>query len=306
VTVLVVVQARIGSTRLPGKVMKLLGGRAMLQLQLERLQAGAEPTWNIVVATSTSPVDDPIASLAAEIGVPVVRGPELDVLARFELALQAHPAPTVVRLTGDCPLSDPSIVRDAVDLHLSAGAAYTSNVFPRSFPKGLDVEVISAEALYTAATAATDARDREHVTPYIVRRPEQFALATIFSNEDLGEEWWTVDRPEDLDRLREMVDQLDDPVRSGWRDVLAIVGRSPAPSDVVHLRPLAPPAPGSNPWERSWSAELGGLQIGTARVGVGGGTTTITIDAPGQTASVEQALSDLLANDVQVIRPGPS
>ena len=305
-SVLVVVQARMGSTRLPGKVLQPLAGRPMLELQLARLLAAGEPEWTIVVATSTAAIDDPIAALTAHVGLDVVRGSEADVLARFVDALDAHPASVVVRLTGDCPLTDPAIVHDAIALHIASGAAYTSNVFPRSFPTGLDVEVVDAQSLRHAAAHATDPLEREHVTPYLVRRPEQFALATLFSGDDLGEEWWTVDRPEDLQRLRWMVDQLDDPARDGWRDILAKVGRTANEPGTIHLRPLPPPPPGSCPWVRSWIVERDGHSIGDARVSVGHGQTDVVIDATGVEPEVRRALDQLLAGDVQVSRADPN
>ena len=162
--VVAVVQARTGSTRLPGKVLADVGGMPMLEFMLRRL---APLPWEVVVATSDRPADDEVVSVGRSCGVEVVRGPEGDVLSRFLVALDAHPAKHVVRLTGDCPLSDPRVVRAAVALHREASAAYTSNVLPRTFPKGLDCEVMSARALREAASEATAAPEREHVTPFL-------------------------------------------------------------------------------------------------------------------------------------------
>ena len=181
----------MGSSRLPGKVLEDLGGRPMLRFQLDRL--APLDVDHLVVATSTLARDDAIAEVAAAGGTPVVRGPEADVLERFLVALRTYPADTVVRLTGDCPLSDPGIIGEVVALHHERGADYTSNVFPRTFPKGLDVEVVSADALRTAAAEATDAAEREHVTPYLYRHPERFRLANLRSGLGLGDERWTVD-----------------------------------------------------------------------------------------------------------------
>src|SRR5205823_13375067 len=172
-----VVQARMGSTRLPGKVLADLGGRPMLQFMLERLRR--LPVSELVVATSTEPGDDAVAALGATLGVRVVRGPEHDVLARFEQALEAHPAEHVVRLTGDCPLADPEVIVATLELHHERHADYTSNVIPRTFPKGLDVEVARAEALRVAAAEAEDPAEREHVMPFLYRHPERFRLATL-------------------------------------------------------------------------------------------------------------------------------
>ncbi|MCU0268692.1 MAG: GNAT family N-acetyltransferase [Acidimicrobiales bacterium] len=233
--VVCVVQARMGSTRLPGKVLQDLGGRPMLAFQLERL---ADLDAVVVVATSELARDDVVASVAADAGVAVVRGSETDVLDRFRLALDEVPARDVVRLTADCPLTDPEVVAAVVEHHRRAGADYTSNVHPRTFPQGLDVEVMAAEALRSAAQEATAPSEREHVTPFLYRHPERFVLANLRSGEDLGRERWTVDRPEDLDTVREAVAGLGGRARFTWREVLDVLGRRavPAPGEVV-LRP---------------------------------------------------------------------
>lgn len=223
---LCVVQARMGSTRLPGKVMAELAGRPVLALMLDRL-AGLEAD-RLVVATSTAEADSRIEALAAEKGVAVVRGPEADVLARFVLALDAYPATHVVRLTADCPLMDPALVATAIDVHLREAADYTSNTLVRTFPDGLDIEVLTAAALREANAEAADAYEREHVTPFVSRRPDRYRFAGFESGKDLGAERWTLDTAADLERLREIVAKLDDPVNASWRDVLAVAGRRAA------------------------------------------------------------------------------
>src|SRR3954470_8407931 len=145
---LCVVQARTGSTRLPGKVLADLGGRPMLRFLLDRLAPlGVD---DIVVATSTEERDDAVADLALAAGRPVVRGSEQDVLDRFVAALDTFPARHVVRITADCPLSDPKLIDAVVARHRETRADYTTNTLPRTFPKGLDVEVVSADALRVA------------------------------------------------------------------------------------------------------------------------------------------------------------
>ncbi len=231
----VVVQARMGSSRLPGKVLADLGGRPVLQLMLERLRPAHVD--RVVVATSARAIDDPVATLATTLGVDVVRGPETDVLARFALVLDRFPADDVVRLTADCPLTDPALVDAALDLHRATGADYTSNSLERTFPDGLDVEVVRTAALRAAVAEATEPEQREHVTPFVYRHPERFRLASLETTEWLGHERWTLDTPDDLARLRAIVDALADPVGAGWHDVLAVAGviagpprRWPAPS----------------------------------------------------------------------------
>lgn len=218
---LVVIQARMGSSRLPGKVLADLAGRPMLRFQIERL--ADLYCDHLVVATSELPADDAIVDAVADTRAEVVRGPELDVLARFGLAVEQFDPETVVRLTADCPLTDPQIVADVVALHRSTGADYTSNVWPRSFPKGLDVEAVAAGAIEIAVAEAVDPYDREHVTPFLYRHPDRFVIANLDSGRDLGELWWTVDTPEDLASVRDVVGTVDDPVHASWAEILAAV-----------------------------------------------------------------------------------
>ena len=230
------VQARTGSTRLPGKVLLDVHGRPMLAFLLDRLRS--LDVDELVCATSDLPADDPIAEIASAAGVGVVRGSESDVLSRYLTVLQETNATTLVRLTGDCPLIDPGVVQDVLALHHAQQADYTCNVLPRTFPKGLDVEVAQATALRAAAAEATAPEEREHVTPFLYRRPERFRLANLSCPLDLGDEWWTVDTAEDLANVRAIVAQLADPVGARWPEVLAAHGRrARPPSDRLVLRP---------------------------------------------------------------------
>jgi spore coat polysaccharide biosynthesis protein SpsF len=215
-TVTAVVQARMGSTRLPGKVLMDLGGRPMLRVMLDRLRLVHE--LDVVVATSDLAADDAIEDCAGEAGVPVVRGSESDVLGRFVTALDAHPSSDVLRLTADCPLTDPAIVRSAIETHRRTGADYTSNTLVRTFPDGLDVEVVSAAALRAAADEATLPEEREHVTPFVYRRNSRFTQRAIRSPERLGHLRWTVDTLEDLSQVRRMV--AGGGHELGWRTYL--------------------------------------------------------------------------------------
>jgi spore coat polysaccharide biosynthesis protein SpsF len=245
-TTLAVVQARAGSTRLPGKVLMSVAGRPMLAFMLERL-AGTHVD-RLVVATSTDRRDDAVAEVAAAAGVAVVRGSESDVLARFAMALDTHPADVVVRLTADCPLIDPALVDEVVAARAAAGADYASNTIVRTYPDGLDVEVLTAGALSTAAAEATDPAEREHVTPFVYRRPERFRLVSVVGPEALGHERWTVDTADDLERVRAIVAQLDDPIGAGWRDILSVAGRHPLSADhqVREVRTGQPTTQGSS------------------------------------------------------------
>ncbi|HQF94885.1 MAG TPA: glycosyltransferase family protein [Microthrixaceae bacterium] len=228
-SVVCVVQARMGSTRLPGKVLMDLGGQPMLAFMLERL--ASLDGVRLLVATSTGIGDDPIEACARSVGVPVVRGDEADVLGRFRTALDRYPADHVVRLTADCPLIDRNLVEAVVERHLASGADYTSNTLIRTDPDGLDVEAMTARALRIADREATDPTEREHVTPYLYRRPGRFALAAVLGSARLGHLRWTVDTADDLDRVRTMVatglssvDRV--PLRDGFEP--AIPGEVPA------------------------------------------------------------------------------
>jgi spore coat polysaccharide biosynthesis protein SpsF len=227
-TTICVIQARVGSRRLPGKVLADLGGYRVLELLLMRLRPA--PVDALVVATTVDPKDDPVAALATSLGVNVVRGPEHDVLGRFALALDAHPAETVVRLTADCPLMDPAVVGTVLADHAGAGADYTSNTLIRSYPDGLDVEVLSAAALRTAAREAIDPAEREHVTPFIYRRPERFVLHASIGPRQLAEERWTLDTPEDLAWLRMVVGRLSRPDEPWERIADLVPGSARRPS----------------------------------------------------------------------------
>jgi spore coat polysaccharide biosynthesis protein SpsF len=207
--ILAVLQARMSSTRLPGKVMAEVAGAPMLLRQIERLRR-CERLDRIVVATSTDRSDDALAAFLALSDIAVCRGPLDDVLARYEIALEAFgPADVLVRLTGDCPLTDPDVIDATVALLLDNHLDYAANTpAHRTYPKGLDVEVMTAAALLRAAREAADPYEREHVTPYLYRRPELFAQDFISQAADEGEVRWTVDRPDDLEFVRAVYNGL--------------------------------------------------------------------------------------------------
>jgi spore coat polysaccharide biosynthesis protein SpsF len=300
----------MGSTRLPGKVLADLGGRPLLSFMLERL--GGLPVDHLVIATSDLPADDPVARLGADLGVATFRGSHEDVLGRFAGALATFPADLVVRLTGDCPLADPQIIVDALTLADNTGAHYTSNTLIRTFPDGLDVEVITAPALAEAADSAVDPIEREHVTPYLYRRPERFRLAALRCPEMLGDERWTVDTPSDLEFVRSIVAALAPDPRFGWQGAVEVVGRrnDPAPDELA-LRPVTeidshlllswrnerdavrfsksgtPVTPADHegwlrtrlesPSSRIWIATVDRTPVGMARVDVAGGIGLVSL-----------------------------
>lgn len=225
---LCVVQARMSSTRLPGKTLADVAGEPLLALLLRRL-ARARELSRIVVATTTDPEDEPIAVLARRLGHDQYRGPRDDVLTRVADAAGGYPGP-IVRITGDCPLIDPDVVDGVVRLLAEAGdRAYASNVSPRTYPDGLDVEAMTPEALAEAAAEARDRSDREHVTTAIRRDPERFPAATLEGSDELAGLRWTVDTEEDLEFVRRVVERLGDRrYEAGVEEILAAIRMEPS------------------------------------------------------------------------------
>jgi spore coat polysaccharide biosynthesis protein SpsF len=206
--ILAILQARMSSTRLPGKVLADVAGAPMILRQIERLKRSRR-IEGFVVATSTDASDDALAALLALDGVAVHRGPLDDVLARYAGALERYPAQVAVRLTGDCPLADPQVIDATIDLLMDNDLDYAANTpARRTYPKGLDVEVMRAPCLLRAAREAADPYEREHVTPFLYRHPEIFAQDFISQDADEGEVRWTVDRPDDLDFVRAVYEGL--------------------------------------------------------------------------------------------------
>jgi spore coat polysaccharide biosynthesis protein SpsF len=236
-TTMAFVQARMGSTRLPGKVLEPLAGRPALVRVVERLRA-VPALAEVVVLTSALPQDEPIVECCRADGIPWFRGSEHDVLDRFHRAAQALGAQRLVRVTADCPLIDPEVVGRLLDLAAAQptdayASVATGAVGARSgwrrFPDGLDAETFSAELLATAWREAADPYEREHVTPFIWRRPKRFRVVVLEAEEDMGEERWTVDHPADLELVRELYERLCDGRERpfGFRDVLATLEREP-------------------------------------------------------------------------------
>lgn len=224
--IVAVVQARFSSSRLPGKVLLPILGRPMLALQLERI-ARARRLDRIVVATSTDATDDAVAEVAEAAGVETHRGPLDDVLARVHGA--SIGADHAVRLTGDCPLTDPAMIDRVVAAHLETGADFTSNAWVRTFPDGLDVEVMRTSVLALAHFEAELPSEREHVTPFLYAHPERFRLHAVTGEPDRSSLRWVVDREEDLAVVRAVFERLypDDPA-FGMDAVLALAEREPA------------------------------------------------------------------------------
>jgi spore coat polysaccharide biosynthesis protein SpsF (cytidylyltransferase family) len=230
--VVAVVQARMSSTRLPGKVLATLGKHTVLQLLLTRLER-AQELDGVIVATSAERSDDVIEQECRELSTPTVRGSLTDVLDRFVRACESQDADAVVRITADCPFADPEVIDHVVAHWRHHGFDYVSNTRePRSFPDGLDVEVVSAAALRRAAELAASREDREHVTAYIRRHPSEFSTGELRLIPNLGDMRMTLDTAEDLEILTDILAQvgpyarLPDLVRAlGYDTALAMVTR---------------------------------------------------------------------------------
>ena len=240
--VLCILQARVSSTRLPGKVLEPVHGEPMLTRQLERV-GRARRIDHVVVATSEEGSDDDIAALCRRIGVDCHRGSLTDVLDRFHGAAVLAQPRHVLRLTGDCPLTDPDVLDALVDLHRSSGFDYSSDVHPRTFPHGLDAEVFTLELLERAWREAHSPYEREHVTPFMVAPDRQgIRRGSLVAAEDLSGLRWTVDYPEDLAFVRAVFDTLypREPAFT-MHDVVALVREHPEIAAVNASRVVPPP-----------------------------------------------------------------
>jgi len=209
--VVAVVQARCSSERLPSKVLLPLGGRPVVEHVLRAVRA-SEPIDDVVLATTTNPADDRLEELAAELGVRAFRGSESDVLGRFVGALEGDGADAVVRVTADDPLLDPTVTAAVVRRFHAGDCDYASNIVVRSWPRGLDSEVLSREVLERSARDGQRPEDREHVTTYVRTNPDAFRLANVSAPP--GETWpelrLCVDTAEDQALLERVFDALYD------------------------------------------------------------------------------------------------
>lgn len=208
--IVAIVQARMGSTRLPGKVLMDLGGQPLLQVMLNRVRriVGVD---RVILATTLRTEDDALCDFGDKLGVGVYRGAESDVLHRIYHAARAIGAQVVMRLTGDCPLIDPAVSAEVLRSFClwrnrpQEAFHYVSNVHPPVYPDGLDTEVLSIETLAAAYREATAPDDREHVTSFVWKRPERFRCLGMSATGDLSQYRWTVDTAQDLDHVRQLV-----------------------------------------------------------------------------------------------------
>ena len=197
--ILAILQARLSSTRLPGKVLKPILGTPMIVRQIERIQR-SKRTDQLVVATSVDPSDDPLVTELRERGIEVRRGPLNDVVARFEQVIDEFRPQSVVRLTADCPLTDALVIDTVIDSHRSSGSDYTSNTLQPTYPDGLDVEVFTYPAFARLVALQLTAREREHVTLGVYGRPSDFTLTSVTQEVDRSDLRWTVDVAAEIGR----------------------------------------------------------------------------------------------------------
>lgn len=224
---LAILQARMSSSRLPGKVLRPVMGRPMLELQVERLRR-CPSLSDLLVATSREGSDDPIREFCRSKGLRCSSGSLDDVLDRFYQAAKPLRPENVVRLTADCPLTDPDVNEAVVGFFESGDFDYVSNALERTFPIGLDIEVMRFAALERAWKEATLPSQREHVTPYIYQNPSLFRIGHYRNTEDLSGLRWTVDHDQDLQFVAKIYEALypENPA-FGWNDVRAYVKRHP-------------------------------------------------------------------------------
>lgn len=223
----IMLQARMSSNRLPNKVLKPILGKPMLAHQIARLK-NVKNVDKIIVVTSNETTDDAIADLCNTIEVNCFRGDLHNVLDRFYQASQQYLCEHIVRLTGDCPLIDANVVDNVIALHQVQNFDYTSNCEPATFPDGLDVEVMTAQALKSAWSQARKPSELEHVTPFIRNNPQQYNCGSYMHACDLSSHRWTVDEKEDFDFVEKIYQGLYSSNKSfNLNDILKYLEKHP-------------------------------------------------------------------------------
>jgi len=225
--IVAIIQARTGSTRLPGKVLKDIAGKTMLARVVQRLSRSSL-IGELLVATTDRPTDDAMVEECRRCSVQVFRGDEDDVLDRYFCASQLSKAEVVVRITSDCPLIDPGVTDKTIAAFLEQAPAYASNCVVRTYPRGLDTEVMTVQALEQAWRGADQPYQRAHVTPYIYEHPGEFKILSVTGDADFSQHRWTVDTSEDLEFVRAIYSRLKGGDDFRWPDVLALLDREPA------------------------------------------------------------------------------
>lgn len=229
----VLIQARLGSSRLPGKVLLPLAGKPVLAHVVERCRA-APGVDRVVVATTEAAEDDAVAACTAEYGADTFRGSNDDVLGRFAGAAAAYPAERYVRITADCPLADPQVIGRVVAAHVAGGRDYAYNDVPVGFPRGYDVEVVRSIVLAWLAASCRDDVSREHVTPYLRDHAADFNVAVVAGEEgaDYSAYRLVLDEAADYELLTSIFERLGGKPMFGLDDVVSLLAAEPALANI--------------------------------------------------------------------------
>jgi glutamate-1-semialdehyde 2,1-aminomutase len=257
-----IVQARMGSTRLPNKVMKPISGIPMIELLLSRLSKSKQID-EIVLATSTDERNAHLVEHVQQLGYTCVRGSETDVLDRYLVAARQAQADVVVRITGDCPLIDPTLVDEVICKFKAESVDYLSNIAPASYPDGLDTEVFTVQALERAGRESQDPFDREHVTPHL-RKPGLYKVGAMRHGEDLSGLRWTVDEPADFQVVSQVFSHFAPNIHFSWTDVLSLQRSDPAlfaPNHNIIRNEGADMGTGQKLWKRAKAVIPGGNML---------------------------------------------
>ena len=236
-----IIQARLGSSRLPGKILLDIAGQSMLERVVARV-GQAKLADQVVIATTTESTDDPLIEYCEARNWSYYRGSEHDVLDRYLETARRFSATRVVRITSDCPLIDPEVIDQLVQLSTASTAQaefeYCCNFYPeRHFPRGLDCECISTQALERIARLATSPEHREHVTLYAYRNPERFSIGSLKSSSDFSGFRWTVDTPEDLELIRTIYHHFESlgVYQFDWKQTIAACQANPHWQEINQL-----------------------------------------------------------------------
>ena len=259
--IVAIIQARMGSTRLPGKVLKKLAGRSAIEILLARL-SGSELINEICVATSHNQENDLLCDTINQLGYRVIRGSEKNVLERYCDAAEATSADIIVRITGDCPVVDPKLVDKVIQLYLNGDIDYASNINPPTFPDGLDVEVFSRNALDAAKIGARSDFDREHVTPFL--RSGNFKNLNLKNTRDTSELRLTLDEPEDLLLLQKVFENFSPEIDFDFEKVEDLLMNDPAlmETNIINKRNEgADIGTGQKLWKRAKNVIPGGNML---------------------------------------------
>ena len=221
-----IIQARMNSNRLPGKVLQDICGQTMLACVLRRVKR-ASLLDQVIVATSATDADNAIIDECQKLAVPTFRGSEVDVLDRFYHAMLSCGADVAVRITADCPLIEPEIIDKVLRAFLSSNVDYASNTLNRTYPRGLDVEVTKLSALKCAWEQSSKLYHRAHVTPYLYENPQKFKLLSVTNKTDWSCYRWTVDTSDDLEFVRKVYELLGCNDLFNWREALRICNKNP-------------------------------------------------------------------------------